>query len=235
MFYILGGVITQVLKMNEINSLLVNGICVWLSIIIALIYIWKSNFRFSDIGFRSIEKKSKNKILFYFPVIIIEVIGFFVGVRNVSEDYIFAAVFFTLAVGFAEEIYFRGLILKTLEGVGIKKAIIISSCIFGVTHLGNLAGGANIFYTIIQVIFAFTIGIVFAEIFYLTKSLIPVILWHFFHDAFGFLQKQPQINETILFAGIQTVILILYALYMWKMIKEENKKRLNWEYNRAAS
>lgn len=224
-FYIAGGVITQVLKMNEINTLLVNGLCVWLSVLIALLYIRKSRYHFGDMGFRRIEKESNNKILFYFPAIIIEIVGFSVGIRNVSLGFILAVVFFTVAVGFAEEIYFRSLILKTLEGEGVKKAIIISSVIFGITHLGNLAGGANISYTIIQVVYAFAFGVVFAEIFYLTKSLIPVILWHFLHDATSYIQKQPDINEVILFAGIQTTILVAYALYMWKMIKEENIKR----------
>lgn len=230
-FYIAGGVITQVLKMNEIYSLLVNGVCVWLSVLIAVLHIWKSDYQFGDMGFRSIEKKSKNKILYYFPAILMEIVGFGVGIRHVSVEYLLAVVFFTVAVGFAEEIYFRSLILKTLEGEGVKKAIIISSVIFGITHLGNLAGGANLSYTIIQVVFAFAFGIVFAEIFYLTKSLIPVILWHFLHDAFGYIQKQPDINGTILFAGIQTVILVVYALYMWKMIKDGKEKLINGEYN----
>ncbi|MCP1452399.1 CPBP family intramembrane glutamic endopeptidase [Priestia megaterium] len=230
-FYVAGGVITQVLKINEINSLLVNGVCVWLSVLIAVLYIWKSNYHFGDMGFRSIEKKSKNKILFYFPIILVEIVGFIVGIRHVSVEYLLSVVFFTVAVGFAEEIYFRSLILKTLEGKGVKKAIIISSVIFGITHLGNLVGGANIPYTIIQVVFAFAFGIVFAEIFYLTKSLIPVILWHFLHDTFGYIQKQPDIHGTILFAGIQTVILVAYALYMWKMIKNGKEKIINYEYN----
>ncbi|MFD3450373.1 CPBP family intramembrane glutamic endopeptidase [Microbacteriaceae bacterium 4G12] len=230
-FYIVGGVITQVLKMNEVNTLLVNGVCVWLSVLIALLYIWKSGYHFSDMGFRRIEKKSYNKVLYYFPVIILEISGFGVGIRNISLEYLLAVVFFTVAVGFAEEIYFRSLILKTLEGKGVKKAIIISSIIFGITHLGNLAGGANISHTIIQVVFAFAFGIVFAEIFYLTKSLIPCILWHFSHDAFCYIQKQPDTNGTILFAGIQTVLLVLYALYMWKMIKVKKEKRINCEYN----
>lgn len=230
-FYIAGGVITQVLKLNEINTLLVNGVCIWLSVLIAILYIRKSRYDFGDMGFRRIEKESNNKILFYLPAILIEIIGFSAGIRHVSLGIILAVIFLTLAVGFAEEIYFRSLILKTLEGEGVKKAIIISSVIFGITHLGNLAGGANISYTIIQVVYAFAFGVVFAEIFYLTKSLIPVILWHFLHDATSYIQKEPDINETILFAGIQTAILVAYAVYMWKMIKKVNEKRINGEHN----
>lgn len=230
-FYTAGGAITQILKLNEINTLLVNGVCIWLSVLIAVLYIRKSRYDFGDMGFRRIEKEANKKILFYFPAIIIEIIGLSVGVRHVSLGLISAVIFLTLAVGFAEEIYFRSLILKTLEGEGVKKAIIISSVIFGITHLGNLAGGANIPYTIIQVVYAFAFGVVFAEIFYLTKSLIPVILWHFLHDATSYIQKQPDINEIILFAGIQTAILVAYALYMWKMIKQVSEKRFHSEYN----
>jgi membrane protease YdiL (CAAX protease family) len=221
-FYVLGGVITQSMKMNDINTKLVNGICIWGSVLIAIMYIWKSKYNFIDMGFRKIEKGTSSSVLYYLPAVALEASGFAVGILNFNFKYLLVLIFFTLAVGFAEEIYFRSLILKTLEGKGTKNAIIISSFIFGITHIGNIMGGADIFYTIIQIVFAFTFGIVFAEIFYLTKSLIPVILWHFSHDFFCYIQNSPDIKETLLFSGIQTLILVMYAIYMWTRIKKEN-------------
>ena len=76
-----------------------------------------------------------------------ELVGFAVGFSNLNIRLILVVILFTSAVDFAEEIYFRGLILEALEVKGIKKAILISSVIFGVTHLGNLIGGANVLYT----------------------------------------------------------------------------------------
>lgn len=224
-FYTLGGIITQINKMNEINSMLVNGAIIWISVFVAVIYLWRSGSNFADRGFRAIQKGANASALYYIPAVIMELVGFAVGFSNLNIRLILVVLFFTLAVGFAEEIYFRGFILKALEVKGIKKAILISSVIFGVTHLGNLIGGANVLYTVIQVIFAFVFGIVFAEVFYLTKSLIPVILWHFLHDFTSIIQKDPNINELIVFAAIQTVILIIYAVYMWKRIKVLDKNQ----------
>jgi membrane protease YdiL (CAAX protease family) len=218
-FYILGGVITQSMKMNVIDTNLINGICIWASVLIAVLYIWKSKYTFIDMGFRKIEKDANISVLYYLPAVALEASGFAVGILDFNLNYLLAVIFLTVAVGFAEEIYFRSLILKTLEDKGVKNAIIISSLIFGITHIGNIIGGADILYTIIQVIFAFTFGIVFAEIFYLTKSLVPVILWHFLHDCFCYIQNSPDIKKTILFSGIQTLVLIVYAIYMWRMIK----------------
>jgi|GEM_PF-3419188 len=104
---------------------------------------------------------------------------------------------------------------------GLKKAIIISSAIFGVMHAGNIVGGADIFYTCIQIVFAFAFGIVFVEIFYFTKSLIPVIIWHFLHDCLTYIENTPTTQTTIILGGIQTLMLVIYAVYMWRKIDKK--------------
>lgn len=219
-FYILGGVITQVNKMNAANTKLVDGLCIWGAVLTAIIYIWKSNYTFAEIGFKHIEKGTIPIALYFLPAAVMEIIGFTVGF-NFNIKYLFATIFCTVAVGFAEEIYFRGIIFKTLEIKGIKKAIIISSAIFGVMHAGNIVGGADIFYTCIQIVFAFAFGIVFVEIFYFTKSLIPIIIWHFVHDCLTYIENTPTTQTTIILGGIQTLILVIYAVYMWRKIGKE--------------
>ena len=126
-FYILTGIITKKANMDEFKTKLVNSICIWGSVFIAIIYIWKSDYNFADI-----------------------------------------------------------------------------------------------LYTLIQIAYAFAFGFVFVEIFYLTKSLIPVILWHFLHDFLSFIENTPDMQVTIFFGGLQTVILIIYAVYMLKKIYFKN-------------
>jgi membrane protease YdiL (CAAX protease family) len=115
------------------------------------------------------------------------------------------------------------LVFKALEGKGTKSAIILSSILFAVVHIGHIAGGSNIVYTIIQVVYAFVIGIVFAEVMYLSKSLIPVILWHFLHDFFSIIQNEPNMTTIMIFAGAQIVILALYAIYLFSRINIMDK------------
>lgn len=228
LFYTLAGVLTSILKPDDTNTMLIRGICVWGSVLLAVLYIWRSKYSFSGVGFRKMEPGVFKKFMYFLPAIVMEAIGLVVGFKKISVGFVAAVFFFTLAVGFAEEIYFRGIILKVLDGMGIKTAVVLSSIIFGVTHLGNIAGGANIFETLLQVVFAFIIGIVFAEMFIISKSLIPVIIWHFLHDFTSFLQVAPEVNTVlILLTALQTVILIIYAIFMWRNLKSVNTVEYN--------
>lgn len=227
LFYVLAGVLTAVFKTDDTNTMLIRGICVWGSVLLAVLYIWRSKYSFSGVGFRKMEPGVIKKIMYFIPVVVMEAIGLVAGFKKISVGYVAAVFFFTLAVGFAEEIYFRGIILKVLESMGTKKAVVVSSIIFGVTHLGNIAGGANIFETLLQVIFAFVFGIVFAEMFIISKSMIPVIIWHFLHDFTSFLQLEPDVNIILLFATLQTVILIIYAILMWRKLEGVNTREYN--------
>ena len=62
------------------------------------------------------------------------------------------------------------------------KAIIISSVLFGIGHIANAFSNSNYFYIILQIIFAFIIGLVYAEIVIITKSIIPAVIFHAVHD-----------------------------------------------------
>ncbi|MCW07411.1 CPBP family intramembrane metalloprotease [Listeria monocytogenes] len=74
--------------------------------------------------------------------------------------YYVVLLFFTLFVGISEEVFFRGLILSKLKSENMNSAIMISSALFAVLHLTNLAGGVSIEYAILQLLFAFIFGIV---------------------------------------------------------------------------
>lgn len=79
----------------------------------------------------------------------------------------------------AEEIVFRGAILRTLLGMVSKKnhwvAIMISAAIFGVVH-GNLA----------QFINALLMGLLLGWMYYRTKSLVPGILLHWVNNTVAY-------------------------------------------------
>ena len=79
----------------------------------------------------------------------------------------------------AEEVVFRGAILRTLLGIMSKKnhwvAIIISAAIFGVVH-ANLA----------QFINALLMGLLLGWMYYRTKSLVPGILLHWVNNTMAY-------------------------------------------------
>ncbi len=80
----------------------------------------------------------------------------------------------------AEEIVFRGAILRTLLNMVSKKnhwvAIMISAAIFGVAH-GNVA----------QLVNALLMGLLLGWMYYRTKSLVPGILMHWVNNTMAYI------------------------------------------------
>ena len=75
---------------------------------------------------------------------------------------------------FAEEFAFRGILMGTLRRFGDAFAIIASAIVFGAMH-GN----------IVQVPFAFILGLVFAYVDCKTNSILPSIIIHFINNFYA--------------------------------------------------
>ena len=93
----------------------------------------------------------------------------------------------------AEEVVFRGAILRTLLDMMSKKnhwvAIMISAAIFGVVH-GNMAQFVN----------ALLMGLILGWMYYRTKSLVPGILLHWVNNTVAFILANilPQTNGKLI-------------------------------------
>ena len=96
-----------------------------ISLIIPIVYMCKFKISYKKIGLIIIENGSAKKVLFFLPLVIAEAPFLLVGFRLNSIKYIITLLFFTIAVGISEEIYFRGIILKLLEGKYPKKNLLL--------------------------------------------------------------------------------------------------------------
>jgi len=94
---------------------------------------------------------------------------------------------FALLVGFVEETYFRGLILRALLARGPWFAAIISSILFGGLHLLHLIEGQNLVATLSQAAWATALGFLFAAVALRTQSILPLIVIHGLTDFIAFL------------------------------------------------
>lgn len=133
-----------------------------------------------------------------------------------------------------EEIMFRGVILKGyLKHYNPKKAIIISSLLFGFLHFN--------FTTPIQFIGATFSGFVFGYIFYYTKSVGMTIILHFIYNLMGVLssilrnnygnneiKKISDLygNYSIYIIGLSFILFIATIYYIYKN-KQSIIKQLN--------
>ena len=209
---------------NNISGLflIVHTFWVGISITIGIIIIKINKFKwdFAEIGIRAIEKNTLKNIFYLFPFFIIGMLPLLGGINtntNTFKVLSFWALHF-LVVGIHEEFYNRGIILSLFKD-NFKKAIIISSIIFGMGHITNMVHiifNKDLIYseflvaTLIQMVFAFIIGVVYAEIVVITKSILPVIFFHAFWNFTATIS-----NGSDLIFWIQTLLLIIFAIIMW--------------------
>jgi membrane protease YdiL (CAAX protease family) len=106
---------------------------------------------------------------------------------------------------------------------GTKNAIIGTSILFGVLHLANAFNGKDLFYVILQIIFAFLVGFVLAEIVSITKSLWVAIIWHASHDYISSITGDLLNTKELIILAVQVAVLIIYAFILWKSSKLEDK------------
>ena len=81
-------------------------------------------------------------------------------------------------IGFIEEILFRGYLLRLLTKRSTRLAILISSLTFALGHFVNLANGAELVPTLLQLIYALAIGLVLSVFVVKTGRLLPCCLFH---------------------------------------------------------
>ncbi|MDF2987148.1 MAG: Abortive infection protein [Eubacterium sp.] len=214
----LGVAVPQIAGLKEYSIHAAATVFLLISIAIGILIMKRSKNSLADYGFKTSENRSISKVWWYIPLLAIEILPIAVyGFRPeiTPVQYIILALF-TIAIGFNEEIYFRGMALKFLMEKGTTKAILGSSVIFGVLHLINALNGKNVLYLVLQILFAFLVGFVLSEIASITKSLWIVIVWHAAHDFISNTTSDSLDSTALIILAVQVAILIVYAIGIWK-------------------
>lgn len=210
-FFFLQGAVVVINKIEGTESAVVRGVIIGLAAIVAIVFSLIKNKNLTSVGFRKPEQGASKKLLYYIPLLVIALSAWGVGIDfEKGSGLILANLFLAINVGFAEEIYFRGIICNMWLEKSVKKAVIVSSILFGICHLMNVLGGASPVETILQICFAFAYGIVFALIFVISKSIWPCILLHAFHDSCSFLSLEGSMQMNILIGTVQFFVMITY-------------------------
>lgn len=103
---------------------------------------------------------------------------------------------------FAEEFAFRGILMGTLRKFGDAFAIIASAIVFGAMH-GN----------IVQVPFAFILGLVFAFVDCKTNSILPSIIIHFINNFYAVMLDVLQSTGVFSDRVFMMIYFILIAVF----------------------
>ena len=142
------------------------------------------------------------------------------GIQVTAPAAILAFAALTLIVGFAEETFFRGLILTSLLPAGALRAVVLSSLLFAAPHLLNIIGGLwDPAFTIVDSIAAFGLGITFAAIRLRTGSIWPVIGIHALFDftsliALGGITVTSQSLQSLVTSVCIGIVFIAYGLFL---------------------
>lgn len=216
-YVVLNSYCVQNFGTTSYKSIIINTI---ISIILLLI-IYKTN-KQDYYGLKKV--KNKQKFLYFIPLIPIATINIWNGfeINNTTSEILFH-ILTMINVGFIEEIIFRGFLFKAISKESIKKGIIISSITFGIGHIVNLINGSPLISTIIQIIYAVSLGYLFVTIFYKSKSLIPCIITHSLINSLSIFNTSKGIKE-YMFSSILIIISLSYAIYINKKIKNEDNK-----------
>ena len=168
----------------------------------------------------------------YLPFLLLTFSNFivvFLSKTNMYETYsatmILEDLVISILISFNEELVFRVVLNKEmLIGLNRIKTIVLSSLVFGLTHLLNINSFGSIPYVLLQVVYSFGVGLILSLIYTKTFNFIYVFIIHFLFDFLnGFLISDLydlDYNWIFFVVNISLgVILGLYALLIYK--KEE--------------
>lgn len=174
------------------------------------------------VGFYGLAKvNNPKKFLYFLPLLLIASVNLWNGF-NISESVseIVIHIFVMVNVGFIEEIIFRGFLFKMMAKDNVKSAVIVSSLTFGIGHIVNLISGAEFLPTLLQIVYAISLGYLFVTIFMKSKSLIPCILTHIVINSTSVFNIENNISTYI--APIVLIIIpVAYSIYINKSVKEQ--------------
>ena len=138
-----------------------------------------------------------------------------------------------ILVGVAEELVFRGIIAQTLlerygtARAGVWKACLVSGVLFGAAHLSNLLG-SEAFGVLLQCVFAASLGVMLAAIYFRTGNLWVTVFLHSAMDIaamlIGGLYGTTSVAESV--SGYDASRLVSVAVYLIPTVFLLRKKKL---------
>ena len=120
--------------------------------------------------------------LYWVPAVLVFA-PFITGIKMPSAGTLALLVFGYLISCVYEEGFFRGLALVVLRRLGLWPAVLISSALFGLTHLSNQVLRGVSFLIVLQAFGSAVQGIGYAALRLRTNTIWPLILIHALHDV----------------------------------------------------
>ena len=176
------------------------------------------------IGYRRAD--SARTLLLFLPALVLFIGNLTFGVYVTQPQALLIFAVLAAASGFVEETIFRGLILRSFLPKGAWAAVLISTAIFGVTHLANLLAGQIALETFVQVGYAMAIGFGFGAMALKTGLIWPLAVAHGLGNFVAFINMPPNaeltggvLTQFLIVTSVYTILFVLYGLYL--MLRKE--------------
>jgi membrane protease YdiL (CAAX protease family) len=156
------------------------------------------------------------------------------------ESFVISIIIVAILPAICEEFTHRGLLISGLKTLGIKKAIIYSSLLFGLLHLN-----------IEQFFYASIIGAVLGAVSIFSRSIVPAMIIHFINNAINvyldfarvkglpggdlFSKANAFLSQgnfvlSVIFVIISVFLLVILLLYLIKILLAINAKQSIQDY-----
>ena len=175
--------------------------------------------RLAFYGIRPVQPETLPLTLFYLPLFAVAFLQYGKGfAAGLDTQTVLFAILLVAAVGFIEELLFRGFLLQALRTRGsLTRAIIISGVTFGIGHIVNLLRGYSLTDQALQLVAAVLIGIALAYCVVLTGSILPGVAFHALFNLSGTLTAHSVLVDTLT-VGIIAIVMIPYILFLWSRL-----------------
>lgn len=194
----------------HVNEVLAEGLSIFV-VLAVIFFMIRGKERLTYFGICGWERDGflkANFFLFFVPLVNLPYVFLGAGID------VMPAILDSIFIGVMEELIFRSFLCRAVEQrLDRNKAIIISSLIFGCFHLINI-GNYPLIYVLLQVVYAFSMGIVFAVVFYMTKSILSCMVIHAMVDFLGSYAAEP----ILIIEAIGTIVCIACAVYCFFLL-----------------
>jgi membrane protease YdiL (CAAX protease family) len=132
------------------------------------------------------------------------------GAQVVGGTLLLSMLVLTALNGFAEEVFYRGLMLRALVPKGTWQALVVTSLIFAFTHSMNILTGWSTERVLWQLSYSFAFGFGWAAFALGTRTIWPLILIHFLNNFFS-LAGAGSLVQTGEVSTISRAIMVFYT------------------------
>lgn len=224
-FFSIQGISVVVFELSGAAARFIPALIVWALAAVGFVLLKVFKLPLSEVGFAKPQRGALKRVWYLIPLIAVALPGLVGGV-DLSQgiSYIPACLLYVSAIAVSEELYFRGIICNVWKQSGYTKAVLVSSALFGACHALQAMANPDLVQTMLAICFAFFYGIAFAQIYLLTKSILPGIIIHAFHDFCSFIGNDVSGEVNLAIGILQTAIIVAFIVVVHFCLKFKTKE-----------